>query len=174
MKNERVKEIILALTNILEGKDLGPYSPVAERKMSSADIPFDVRDLADVSSGSVREAFLSFKSPKGFEAVVTHYGVFCDAQFASQVEFWPTVDGKRVYPYQGTPDALKPERTPFKIALGVSNDLSESSLINAPMTIKEGQTMLWSLTNTAPTSQTMGVRMKGYLRSVNLQSDTRL
>lgn len=174
MNKDIIKEIVLATFENLGEAFGGGYSPLAPKVLSAPDIPIDIRDLADVSAGTVRERFLSFVCPKGYEAIFTHYGIFCDAQFANQVEFWPTIGKKRVYPYQGTPNPDKPEATPFKISLGVSSDLSETSLIHAPLSVKEGEELIWALTNTAATSQTMGVRMRGFLRSVNKQSDTRI
>jgi hypothetical protein len=135
----------------------------------------DVRRLGEVTAGSVQELFLRFQPPKGMEAIITGYGVFSDAQFASTTEFIPLLDGRRIFPYHGTPtDIQNPKKLPYRISLGLAPDLSNEALIEVALRVKENQVFEWKVTNTSGTNQSMGVRFKGYLRPVSKQRDYKL
>lgn len=134
---------------------------------------FDIRRLSDVAPGTEDVVFLDFKAPKGFEAVVTHYAIFCDGQLASQMEFIPRMKGIRMFPYHGTPNETTPYKTPFRISLGIGTDLSDNCLIEAPLIIPTEYNLTWSITNHNANTQSMGVRMKGYLRDVTTQTKGR-
>jgi len=136
---------------------------------------FDIRRLSDTLSGTTDELFLNFAPPKGFEAIITGYGIFSDAQFATQTEFIPRVNGSRVFPYHGTPtDLTNPRKLPYRISLGLGPDLTDESLIECSLRVKETDTFTWNLTNSSILTQAMGVRFKGYLRTVNEMHDYKI
>lgn len=120
----------------------------------------DIRRLADIGAGSVDIELWRFKAPQGGKTHFIAYGVFSDGTLANTQEFIPRVDGRRVFPYQGTPDA---KGINFKIRLGLAPDLSENSLLGAQLTMEPGQVLTWNVTNLNAVSVSMGVRMKGYI-----------
>lgn len=127
----------------------------------------DIRRVVEITSGSIGELLLNFTPPKGMEAIITAYGIYSDAQFASQTEFIPTVNGSRVFPYHGTPTNVNDSSVlPYKISLGLSADLSNESMIECNLRLQETQKFQWHITNTSTVTQILGVRFKGYLRSV--------
>jgi hypothetical protein len=132
----------------------------------------DIRRVSDATAGTFEELFLSYQPPKGFEAIITGYGIFSDAQFAISTEFIPKVNGSRVFPYHGQPrDVTNPRILPYKICLGLGPDLTDVSLVECSLRLKETDLLTWQLTNASIVSQTMGVRFKGYLRSINEARD---
>ena len=128
----------------------------------------DIRRVVEASSGTSNEMLINFQPPKGMEAIITAYGVYSDAQFATETEFVPLLNGTRVFPYHGTPtDINNPQKLPYRISLGLGPDLSNESMIECNLRIMENQTFQWLITNSSIVSQVMGVRFKGYLRSVS-------
>lgn len=135
----------------------------------------DIRRVSDTSAGTFEALFLKFQPPKGYEAIITGYGIFSDAQFAISTEFIPKINGSRVFTYHGQPrDTNNPFILPYKICLGLGPDLTDVSLIECSLRIKETDVFEWYLTNASAVTQTMGVRFKGYLRSVNEARDYRV
>lgn len=127
----------------------------------------DIRRVVEATSGTTSELLINFQPPKGMEAIITAYGVYSDAQFAIETEFVPLLNGTRVFPYHGTPtDINNPQKLPYRISLGLGPDLSNESMIECNLRIMENQTFQWFITNSSIVSQVMGVRFKGYLRSV--------
>lgn len=103
-----------------------------------------------------------FTCPSGSVTVFTHYGIYCDGLNEDFIEFLPTVDNSRVFPYHGNPSKN------FKIGLGLGPDLSNTSLIPANLKLFAGQTLRMSCVNLDPAvAAAMGARFVGYLDSVN-------
>lgn len=117
----------------------------------------DLRRLATVTNGSVKEPFLSFRSPAGVVTRFISYGVYNDGSLASAFKFEPEVSGNRVLPYHGDPNDN------FRIALGLAPDLSNNSLINCQIALMPEQEIIWYVTNTSGVDTDMGIRMVGYL-----------
>lgn len=128
----------------------------------------DIRRVVEASAGTVNALLLNFAPPPGTEAIITAYGVYSDAQFASQTEFVPLLNGTRVFPYHGTPtDINNPQLLPYRISLGLGPDLSNESMIECNLRIQETQRFEWYISNTSLVPQVLGVRFKGYLRSIS-------
>jgi hypothetical protein len=128
----------------------------------------DIRRVVEATPGTVNALLLNFVPPPGMEAIITAYGVYSDAQFAAQTEFVPLLNGTRVFPYHGTPtDINNPQKLPYRIALGLGPDLSNESMIECNLRIQENQKFEWFISNTSTVVQVLGVRFKGYLRSVS-------
>jgi hypothetical protein len=128
----------------------------------------DIRRVVSASAGTINALLLNFQPPPGMEAIITAYGVYSDAQFAIQTEFVPLLNGRRVFPYHGTPtDINNPQILPYKIALGLGPDLSNESMIECNLRIQENQRFEWYISNTSIVEQVLGVRFKGYLRSIS-------
>jgi hypothetical protein len=128
----------------------------------------DIRRVVEASAGTIDALLIKFSPPPGAEAIITAYGVYSDAQFAIDTEFVPLLNGTRVFPYHGTPrDVNNPQLLPYKISLGLGPDLSNESMIECNLRIQEGQTFEWYISNTSTVAQVLGVRFKGYLRSIS-------
>lgn len=127
----------------------------------------DIRRVVEASAGTTNALLINFQPPKGMEAIVTAYGIYSDAALAVETEFVPLLNGTRVFPYHGTPtDINNPNKIPYRISLGLGPDLSNESMIECNLRILETQTFQWYITNSSLLSQVMGVRFKGYLRSI--------
>lgn len=127
----------------------------------------DIRRVVDASAGTTSAMLINFQPPKGMEAIITAYGVYTDAALAIDTEFVPLLNGTRVFPYHGTPtDINNPNKIPYRISLGLGPDLSNESMIECNLRILENQTLQWFITNSSALSQVMGVRFKGFLRSI--------
>jgi hypothetical protein len=101
------------------------------------------------------------------EAIITAYGVYSDAQFAAETEFVPLLNSRRVFPYHGTPtDINNPQVLPYRISLGLGPDLSNESMIECNLRIQDNQKFEWLISNLSIVPQVLGVRFKGYLRSI--------
>jgi hypothetical protein len=123
--------------------------------------------VVDASAGTTSAMLINFQPPKGMEAIITAYGVYSDAALAIDTEFVPLLNGTRVFPYHGTPtDINNPNKIPYRISLGLGPDLSNESMIECNLRILENQTLQWFITNSSALSQVMGVRFKGFLRSI--------
>lgn len=116
----------------------------------------DIRNLASIPAATSFDV-LVFTAPEGATTFFTHYAIFNDALDFSLVEFIPTVNNRRIYPYHGEPS------NNYKIALGLAPDLSNSSLIEGPLQLNPGEVLRWTAVNNAAVAVAMGVRMKGYL-----------
>jgi hypothetical protein len=128
----------------------------------------DVRRVVEASSGTTNDLLIKFQPPAGMEAIITAYGIYTDAQFAIQTEFVPTLNGRRVFPYHGTPvDLNNPRRIPYRLSVGVGPDLSNENMIECNLRILENDVFEWRITNASSVVQVLGVRFKGYLRSIN-------
>ena len=127
----------------------------------------DIRRVVDASAGTTSAMLINFQPPRGMEAIITAYGVYTDAALAIDTEFVPLLNGTRVFPYHGTPtDINNPNKIPYRISLGLGPDLSNESMIECNLRIQDTQTFQWFITNSSTLSQVMGVRFKGFLRSI--------
>jgi len=118
----------------------------------------DMRRLANVTPGTNVE-LIRFTAPQGRKVKFIGYGVFCDALMFALVNFVPTVNGRRVFPYHGDPQRN------FKIALGISSDLGNNALISCQLDLEPGQTLIWTFYNNDVVDVAAGVRMSGYVDS---------
>lgn len=129
----------------------------------------DIRALATVpalSSGNI----LEFVAPRSGKTTFIGYALFNDALLFNDVEFVPTVDGARILPYHGTPQA----GGKYKLSLGVGPDMNNSSLIKCLVSMEPGQKLVWEVRNAAAVDVVMGVRMAGYLDSKGFRSTSRV
>ena len=123
--------------------------------------------MVDASAGTTSAMLINFQPPRGMEAIITAYGIYTDAALAVDTEFVPLLNGTRVFPYHGTPtDINNPNKIPYRISLGLGPDLSNESMIECNLRIQDTQTFQWFITNSSALSQVMGVRFKGFLRSI--------
>ena len=123
----------------------------------------DFRRLATIGAGSVKQLLMRFTAPPGSITRFISYGIFNDGLAAVDFEFLPLVDGARVFPYHGDP------MDNYKISLGLSPDLSNSSLIPCQLTLLPNQVLEWYVTNTSGVDTDMGIRMVGYFDAAEKQ-----
>lgn len=128
----------------------------------------DFRVLFDVAPGG-SAIIIDFTCPKNAVTIIQSYAIFNDGLLASDFDFIPTVDGKRVYPYQGDP--LTPP--PYRIYLGVSTDLSDVALIPGRLDLQSGKRLVWTAFNRSAVATTMGVRVSGYVDPSGKATSTR-
>lgn len=117
----------------------------------------DIRKLCVLAPGEDTILF-NFEAPQGSKVQFLAYGIFTDAQDITQIEFIPTVDGSRVFPYHGDPTDN------FRMNLGLAPDLSNQALIQCQLTLNPKQVLSWRVRNFDPDLEIpMGVRMIGYV-----------
>ena len=119
----------------------------------------DLRKYCSVASGSVKESLMRFVAPEGAQTYFMNYGIISDGLLSADIEFIPTVDGIRIFPYHGDPS------NNYKMSLGLAPDLSNSSLIPCQLTLNPNQVLEWFVTNNGTVAANMGVRMVGYFDS---------
>lgn len=119
----------------------------------------DMRNLFTVDPGAT-ETLIDYTPSSGGVAVITHFGIFNDGLLASDFDFFPTVNGNRIYPFHGDP------LENFRLYLGTAPDLSNDSLHHAPITLQPGQRLLWRVQNRAAVPTDMGVRVVGYFTRI--------
>jgi hypothetical protein len=174
---QTAQEIIDALSDsgLMEAfAKIGAKVSAPTKNLPKNSTSLDIRRVSEVESGTEEEVFLSFTPPNGYEAIITHYGIFSDAQYSEQTEFVPKLNNSRVLSYHGTPHSDDPSRLPYRMALGLGPDLTDVAMIECQIRVKEGQYFEWFLTNYSDVSQTMGVRFKGYLKPVQQDNDFRI
>lgn len=117
----------------------------------------DIRKLCVIAPGET-SVLMTFTAPQGSKVQFLGYGIFTDAQDNTQIDFVPTVDGSRVFPYHGDPTDN------FRMNLGLAPDLSNTSLIQCQLTLNPGQVLAWTVKNfDVDLEIPMGVRMVGYV-----------
>lgn len=126
----------------------------------------DIRRLVLLAPAS-NDVILELTNTFGSTLFFTHYAIFNDALDASLVEFVPTIDNRRIYPYHGNP------QDNFRIALGLAPDLSNTSLIEGQLQVDPGRTVRWRAINNDVVNVIMGVRMKGYIDSATIRPNRR-
>lgn len=126
----------------------------------------DFREIGDVTAGS-RELLIDFTVPRGKLFQVIKYGIFNDGLAAADFDFFPKVDGRRVYKFQGS--TINRSGGMPRIYLGLAPDLSNSSLIDGQLVVRENQRLTWEAENRSGVDVTMGVRVVGYLTAADKQ-----
>jgi hypothetical protein len=116
----------------------------------------DIRRAVVLTPGSINEEIISFRCPEGAQVFIIDYAVYTDAADASLIDFFPTVDGRRVLAYHGD------SNDNYRINLSITDDLSAVALIPCQVILVPGQLFRWGASNNDIVNYTFGVRMKGY------------
>lgn len=131
----------------------------------------DIQELCEVAGtesgvSPVAHRLMTIKAKENETIVITHYAIYTDALNASDVEFIPLLNDNRTLKLHGRPDdASKPKK--YSLSVGLCPDLSEQSLRRALITLAPLQTLTWDVYNYSSNSRPMGVRVKGYVRSLS-------
>ncbi len=123
----------------------------------------DIRRLANVPPFATVDLIV-FVAPQGVKTKFIGYGVFSDALLFNLVNFIPTVNGKRVFPFHGDPQVN------FKIGLGLTPDLGNNALIPCQLDMNPGETLKWTFTNSDVVDVAAGIRMSGYVDSTVIRT----
>lgn len=127
----------------------------------------DLRRLANVLPTTTVDLIV-FTAPQGVQTKFIGYAVFNDALDFSLIEFVPTVDGKRIFPFHGDPQAN------FKIGLGLTPDMGNNALIQCQLDMSPGQVLKWTFTNNDVVDVAAGIRMSGYIDSTIIRKAGRV
>lgn len=171
MSNEALLESLIA-----EVKKTNKLLTASLNNSESSDIPADAEaldiqelcELAGVAQGGTAQAhrMITLTAKQNETIVITHYAIYTDALNADEVEFIPLLQDNRALRFHGRPnDPLKP--TKYSLTVGLCPDLSEQSLRRALITLAPLQTLTWDAYNYSNDVRPMGVRMKGYIRSLS-------
>lgn len=118
----------------------------------------DIRRLADIAAGtSTPFEFMRFVAPTGGVTFFYGYAIFSDGQLASNQQFIPRLNKKRVFTFHGDPN------DDFKINLGLGPDLSDQNVIRTQLALNPGEIFTWEVINNNAVDISMGVRMVGYV-----------
>lgn len=114
-------------------------------------------DLALVANLNPGETvtLIDFTCPVGKTAYLLSYALFNNGLLAANYAFVPTLNGQRLFPYQGDGNQ--------NLYLGLSADLGNNALRAGYAVMQPGQTLIWTATNNSTVETTMGVRVVGYL-----------
>lgn len=116
----------------------------------------DIKNLAAVSPGATLQ-LIKFVCPEGAITHLLSYAIFNDGLLATNFDFYPRIDGRRIFPFHGDP------LDNFRIYLGVDANLGANSLIQAYTTMQPGQILTWDVQNRDVVDTVMGVRVVGYV-----------
>lgn len=115
----------------------------------------DIRNLANVPPGATVD-LLRFRGLNGSITRFINYSVYFDALLFNLVNMVPLVNGQRVFPFHGNPQAN------YKIGLGTGADLSNANLISCQLDLQPNDELVWQFTNSDVVDVAAGVRMVGY------------
>lgn len=115
----------------------------------------EIKNAFDVTAGTSEE-IIRFVAPQGGMTRLTHYAIVNDGLLAADFDFFPRVNGRRIYRFHGDP------LDNFRIYLANGATLENTNLNHSPITLQPGQTLTWVAENRAAVDTTMGVRVVGY------------
>lgn len=116
----------------------------------------DMRRIAVLTAGEVFDLW-SFTCPPGTTVVIYGYAMYTDAIANTDLQWLPTLDGRRILAYHGDP------ADNFKMNLALGIDMSQAALIPCQVFMQPGQVLSWRVSNLSTSQVSMGVRMTGYL-----------
>lgn len=120
----------------------------------------DIPKIMQLAIGDTNIPLIRFTPQQGQLAFFTHYSLANDALLATDVDFFPLVNGKRILPYHG--DSL----LNFRLYASISPDLSV--LRQGIVIVSPGDIYEWRVTNYAAVQVTVGVRAVGYVTAHQL------
>lgn len=117
----------------------------------------DLSRLINVPAGTTRALLLEFQAQEAQTVIFYRYGIFTDALDADLVQFFPTINNKRVLRYHGDP------QNDYRLSLSLGPNLNEANMKPCQLFLKPGDTLQWHVTNNDAVDAPMGVRMTGYV-----------
>lgn len=123
----------------------------------------DISRLQTIASGDT-ETILEIIAKKSETFRFIRYGFFNNKVLASEVEFFPTINGNRILEYHGDP------MQNFKLYLSLGDNLAESNLIYCDIVLLPGQKLEWKAKNSGGAEGEFGVRMRGYKVNTNKEN----
>ena len=126
----------------------------------------DIRRLAQVPPGTSTDLIV-FTAPQSVSTMFIGYAIFSDAFDFNLINFLPTVNGSRIFPFHGDPQLN------YKIGIGLAPDFSSGSLIPCQLKMNPGEVLRWTFTNNDVVAVAAGVRMSGYVDSSIVRKNPR-
>lgn len=126
----------------------------------------NLQNLFDVTAGT-SQLIIDFTVPNGSFLYLLGYALFNDGLLASDFDFIPRVNGRRIYEFHGDP------LDNFRLYLGLSTDFNNSAVVTAPMQIQPGDRLTWEAVNRSLVDTTMGVRVTGYIDRGQIRNQAR-
>lgn len=126
----------------------------------------DIRRLANVPPAT-EVVLLDFVCPSGQFVKFINYSVFFDALLFDLVDLVPLVNGNRILPFHGDPQAR------YKIGLGTGQDLSNGNLIACQVDLQPNDRLQWVFRNSDVVDVAAGVRMVGYVDQSTIRKQGR-
>ena len=121
----------------------------------------DLRNLVLIPLGTEFNV-IDFVAPNAGTLFFLGYTIFTDALNFANIDFIPTVNGRRILPFHGNPNTLNSTTEPaFKMGLGISSDFSV--LVPCQVGLNPGDRLIWRVVNNEAVDQVFGVRMAGYI-----------
>jgi len=126
----------------------------------------DIKNVFSIGPGLSQE-IIRFVAPPGGSTWITHYAIFNDGLLASDFDFIPRVDGRRIYSYHGDP------LDNFRIYLGVNATIDNTALIPGLISMQPGQVLTWEAINNSAVDTNMAVRVVGYFDRTQIRTQER-
>lgn len=166
-QNTQKPDQVFTASSVASQKDQQVRQQISGRNPTSVSLPphlfipadaqsVDIRNLANVPPATTVE-LLRFRCPQGQFVKFINYSVFFDALLFNLVNLVPTVNGVRILPFHGNPQAN------YKIGLGTGQDLSNANLIACQVDLQPNDVLVWEFTNSDVVDVAAGVRMVGYV-----------
>jgi hypothetical protein len=142
--------------------DLPPHLYIPSTAQS-----IDISNLVTVDPGTTEEV-LRFVAPQGNTTQFIGFVIYTNAIDFSAIQFTPTVNTNRVFPYQGNP------MQNFKIGLAITGDLGQNGIRYAQLRMQPSDVLSWTVTNSGTAPFAAGVRMIGYADSTIVRQSGRI
>lgn len=127
----------------------------------------DISNLVNVDPLTTVEV-LRFTAPIGNGTQFIGYCIYTNALDFTTIQFNPTVNGNRIFPFHGNPNAN------FKIGLSITGDLGQNGMRFAQLKMQPNDVLVWTVTNTGGSPFAAGVRMIGYVDSTIIRQAGRI
>lgn len=161
--DRQVAEKRLAESNL----DPTPISLPPHLFIPSTGQSVDISNLISVDPGQTVE-ILRFTAPLGVATKFIGYTLYTNAINFDDVAFVPTVNGSRVFPYHGNPQAN------MKLALSITGDLGQNGIRWAQLNMQPNDVLRWTITNSGTSPFAAGVRMIGYVDATIIRQSGRI
>jgi len=112
-----------------------------------------------VASGATPVDLYQFTCKDGMTTVIFGYGLYTNAAIGADIEWYPTVDGKRVLQFHGVPNASGLGRLVYP----VGNVEQLAHLVQCQIILEPKQVFKWQVRNTSGAPVIMAARTIGYV-----------
>ena len=150
------QEVVRKIRNAYE--DPVPYLAPRHLEAPEGARTLELNQIVNVLNGG-SQILYSFTCPLGSTTVIYGYSLFAGTFTVADYEWIPTVDGRRVLQYHGTPMAIGY----FKMGTPIANNFFMGDLIKCQILLEPGQVFQWNVRNNTGAATLMGARTSGYV-----------